>query len=112
MYGRSFEDRDRHIWEVMWMDVAAAQAAMAGCETAAACPCEQGPDMTGEPMAEHELSITRRIEAPPPGRLPRLDRADGRMVGAPPVHDPGGRTRSQARRSRLDGGGGAGRNRG
>src|SRR4051794_23008257 len=74
-------------------------------------PCEQGPEMTGEPMAEHELSITRRIEAPPPGRLPRLDRADGRMVGAPPVHDPGGRTRSQARRSRLDGDGGAGRNR-
>ena len=29
MYGRSFEDPDGHIWEVMWMDVAAAQAAMA-----------------------------------------------------------------------------------
>ncbi len=28
MYGRSFEDPDGHIWEVMWMDVAAAQAAM------------------------------------------------------------------------------------
>lgn len=27
MYGRSFEDPDGHIWEVMWMDVAAAQAA-------------------------------------------------------------------------------------
>ena len=26
MYGRSFEDPDGHIWEVMWMDVAAAQA--------------------------------------------------------------------------------------
>ncbi len=36
MYGRSFEDPDGHIWEVMWMDVAAAQAAMAGCEAAAA----------------------------------------------------------------------------
>lgn len=24
MYGRSFEDPDSHIWEVMWMDVAAA----------------------------------------------------------------------------------------
>ena len=36
MYGRSFEDPDGHIWEVMWMDVAAAQAAMAGCGTAAA----------------------------------------------------------------------------
>jgi predicted lactoylglutathione lyase len=24
MYGRSFEDPDVHIWEVMWMDVAAA----------------------------------------------------------------------------------------
>ena len=23
MYGRSFEDPDGHIWEVMWMDVAA-----------------------------------------------------------------------------------------
>jgi uncharacterized protein len=27
MYGRSFEDPDGHIWEVMWMDVAAATAA-------------------------------------------------------------------------------------
>ena len=25
MYGRSFEDPDGHIWEVMWMDMAAAQ---------------------------------------------------------------------------------------
>ena len=31
MYGRSFEDPDGHIWEVMWMDVAAAKAAMAAC---------------------------------------------------------------------------------
>lgn len=29
MYGRSFEDPDGHIWEVMWMDMTAAQAAMA-----------------------------------------------------------------------------------
>lgn len=29
MYGRSFEDLDGHIWEVMWMDVEAAQKAMA-----------------------------------------------------------------------------------
>ncbi|MGK7861665.1 VOC family protein [Falsiroseomonas sp. E2-1-a4] len=29
MYGRSFEDPDGHIWEVMWMDMEAAQAAMA-----------------------------------------------------------------------------------
>jgi predicted lactoylglutathione lyase len=28
MYGRSFEDPDGHIWEVMWMDVAAAQQSM------------------------------------------------------------------------------------
>lgn len=27
MYGRSFEDPDGHIWEVMWMDVEAASAA-------------------------------------------------------------------------------------
>jgi hypothetical protein len=27
MYGRSFEDPDGHIWEVMWMDVAAATRA-------------------------------------------------------------------------------------
>ena len=27
MYGRSFEDPDGHIWEVMWMDVEAAKAA-------------------------------------------------------------------------------------
>jgi uncharacterized protein len=36
MYGRSLEDPDGHIWEVMWMDVEAAKVAMAGCETAAA----------------------------------------------------------------------------
>ena len=29
MYGRSFEDPDGHIWEVMWMDMAAAEKAMA-----------------------------------------------------------------------------------
>jgi hypothetical protein len=28
MYGRSFEDLDGHIWEVMWMNVEAAQTAM------------------------------------------------------------------------------------
>ena len=27
MYGRSFEDPDGHIWEVMWMDAAAFSAA-------------------------------------------------------------------------------------
>ena len=34
MYGRSFEDLDGHIWEVMWMDVSAAKDAMS--ETTAA----------------------------------------------------------------------------
>ena len=34
MYGRSFEDPDGHIWEVMWMDAAAASAAQSA--TAAA----------------------------------------------------------------------------
>ncbi|MGQ0686220.1 VOC family protein [Bradyrhizobium sp.] len=29
MYGRSFEDPDGHIWEVMWMDVEAAKARFA-----------------------------------------------------------------------------------
>jgi len=29
MYDRSFEDPDGHIWEVVWMDVEAASAAMA-----------------------------------------------------------------------------------
>ena len=29
LYGRSFEDPDGHIWEVMWMDMAAAGRAMA-----------------------------------------------------------------------------------
>jgi predicted lactoylglutathione lyase len=29
MYGRSFEDPDGHIWEVLWMDMAAAPAEMA-----------------------------------------------------------------------------------
>ena len=34
MYGRSFEDPDGHIWEVMWMDVAAATAAQSKTATA------------------------------------------------------------------------------
>ncbi|MDR0252175.1 MAG: VOC family protein [Brucellaceae bacterium] len=29
MYGRSFEDPDGHIWEIMWMDMEAATKAMA-----------------------------------------------------------------------------------
>ena len=33
MYGRSFEDPDGHIWEVMWMDVAAMNQANAPAET-------------------------------------------------------------------------------
>lgn len=32
MYGRSFEDPDGHVWEVMWMDMAAARAAMPPAE--------------------------------------------------------------------------------
>jgi len=28
MYGRSFEDLDGHIWELMWMDMEAAAKAM------------------------------------------------------------------------------------
>jgi predicted lactoylglutathione lyase len=35
MYGRSFEDPDGHIWEVMWMDVEAAKAAMTEASAAA-----------------------------------------------------------------------------
>ena len=34
MYGRSFEDLDGHIWEVMWMDVEAAKDAMGEMATA------------------------------------------------------------------------------
>ncbi len=34
MYGRSFEDPDGHIWEVVWMDVEAATAG--GDQSAAA----------------------------------------------------------------------------
>jgi hypothetical protein len=34
MYGRSFEDPDGHIWEVMWMDPAAVTAAQAEPATA------------------------------------------------------------------------------
>jgi uncharacterized protein len=34
MYGRSFEDPDGHIWEVMWMDMAAASEAMQPAEAA------------------------------------------------------------------------------
>jgi uncharacterized protein len=36
MYGRSFEDLDGHVFEPMWMDMAAAMAAMGGQNTAAA----------------------------------------------------------------------------
>jgi len=36
MYGRSFEDPDGHIWEVMWMDMAAAMAGKDAFETTAA----------------------------------------------------------------------------
>jgi predicted lactoylglutathione lyase len=35
MYGRSFEDLDGHIWEVVWMDVEAATAAMGKAAAAA-----------------------------------------------------------------------------
>lgn len=34
MYGRSFEDPDGHIWEVMWMDAAAAEAGAESFEKA------------------------------------------------------------------------------
>ncbi len=34
MYGRSFEDPDGHIWEVMWMDAAAAEAGASSFEDA------------------------------------------------------------------------------
>jgi predicted lactoylglutathione lyase len=34
MYGRAFEDPDGHIFEVMWMDMAAAEAAMQGTPAA------------------------------------------------------------------------------
>lgn len=33
MYGRSFEDPDGHIWEVVWMDVAVAEQGAASFET-------------------------------------------------------------------------------
>ena len=36
MYSRSFEDLDGHIWEPMWMDLAAARAAMTQPEPATA----------------------------------------------------------------------------
>jgi predicted lactoylglutathione lyase len=34
MYGRSYEDPDGHIWEVMWMDPAAAEQGAAALEPA------------------------------------------------------------------------------
>jgi predicted lactoylglutathione lyase len=34
MYGRSFEDPDGHIWEVMWMDTGAAEQGAAAFEEA------------------------------------------------------------------------------
>lgn len=38
MYGRSFEDPDGHIWEVMWMDVEAFLAAQGAGQSADAAP--------------------------------------------------------------------------
>ena len=35
MYGRSFEDPDGHVFEIMWMDVAAMMQAMAGAQVPA-----------------------------------------------------------------------------
>jgi hypothetical protein len=34
MYGRSFEDPDGHIWEVVWMDAAAAEQGASAFEQA------------------------------------------------------------------------------
>ncbi len=34
MYGRSYEDPDGHIWEIMWMDPAAAEAGASALEPA------------------------------------------------------------------------------
>ena len=36
MYGRAFEDPDGHVWEPVWMDVAASPHAAAGAEAGAA----------------------------------------------------------------------------
>ena len=36
MYGRSFEDPDGHIWEVMWMDMDAAKSAIPAMQETAA----------------------------------------------------------------------------
>ena len=36
MYGRSFEDPDGHMWQVMWMDAAAAEVGTAAFERATA----------------------------------------------------------------------------
>ena len=36
MYGRSYEDPDGHIWEVMWMDAGAAEEGASSFETAQA----------------------------------------------------------------------------
>ncbi|HZG10077.1 MAG TPA: VOC family protein [Allosphingosinicella sp.] len=38
MYGRSYEDPDGHIWEIMWMDAAAAEAGAAAIDTDATQP--------------------------------------------------------------------------
>ena len=42
MYGRSFEDPDGHIWEVMWMDAAAAEQG-AGAFEQEACHSQPQP---------------------------------------------------------------------
>ena len=60
MYGRSFEDPDGHIWEPMWMDLAAATAAMAAARArrrlkrlGGPVPGRGGRALPGSPPGRH-----------------------------------------------------------
>ena len=64
MYGRSFEDPDGHIWEVMWMDVeAAAKAQSATATTPAARDAGQPAVSSISRACAAPMKASRRREA-------------------------------------------------
>ena len=60
MYGRSFEDPDGHIWEVMWMDVEAAAKA----QSATATPDRVAAGRSARCRPCPQSSISRACAAP------------------------------------------------
>ena len=79
MYGRSFEDPDGHIWEAMWMDVAAAEAAMTprGTGRCLSARKPEDADLGFEPRpravtAPDDADGGQKHERQLPGRVPAI----------------------------------------